>query len=167
MSDQYQLQNEHVLHIRVPTPNSPHKWTKIKTKKEYPAYTIIQAHFWLVTADFSFEGSGADQIWGVSRALVRTHTHIYTHTSCMCRVLSLLLLLPFTRPSLIIEHYWQGSDRIHCACWFLYVSTILWLTHRDCRIFKVRAWCSECVHTLDLVKWTLSNVCTFKKVQDG
>jgi hypothetical protein len=37
----------------------------------------------------------------------------------------LLLLLPFTRPSLRIEHYWQGSDRIHCACWFLYVSTIL------------------------------------------
>jgi hypothetical protein len=37
----------------------------------------------------------------------------------------LILLLSFTRPSLIIEHYWQGSDRIHCACWFLYVSTIL------------------------------------------
>ena len=36
------------------------------------------------------------------------------------------------------------------ACWFLSVSTILWLTHRDCRIFIVRAWCSECVHTLDL-----------------
>jgi hypothetical protein len=36
------------------------------------------------------------------------------------------------------------------ACWFLYVSTIMWLTHRDCRIFIVRAWCSECVHTLDL-----------------
>jgi hypothetical protein len=36
------------------------------------------------------------------------------------------------------------------ACWFLYVSTILWLPHRDCRIFIVRAWCSECVHTLDL-----------------
>jgi hypothetical protein len=30
------------------------------------------------------------------------------------------------------------------------VSTILWLAHRDCRIFIVRAWCSECVHTLDL-----------------
>jgi hypothetical protein len=26
----------------------------------------------------------------------------------------------------------------------------LWLTHRDYRIFIVRAWCSECVHTLDL-----------------
>jgi hypothetical protein len=25
-------------------------------------------------------------------------------------------LLPFTCPSLRIEHYWQGSDRIHCAC---------------------------------------------------
>jgi hypothetical protein len=36
------------------------------------------------------------------------------------------------------------------ACWFLYVSTISWLTHRNCRIFIVRAWCSECVHTLDL-----------------
>jgi hypothetical protein len=23
----------------------------------------------------------------------------------------------------------------------------LWLTHRDCRILIVRAWCSECVHT--------------------
>jgi hypothetical protein len=33
------------------------------------------------------------------------------------------------------------------ACWFLYVSTILWLTHRDCGIFIVCAWCSECVHT--------------------
>jgi hypothetical protein len=37
------------------------------------------------------------------------------------------------------------------ACWLLYVSTISWLTHRDCRIFIVRAWCCECVHTLDLV----------------
>jgi hypothetical protein len=36
------------------------------------------------------------------------------------------------------------------SCWFLDVSTILWFTHRDCRIFIVRAWCSECVHTLDL-----------------
>jgi hypothetical protein len=36
------------------------------------------------------------------------------------------------------------------ASWLLYVSTILWLMHRDCRIFMVRAWCSECVHTLDL-----------------
>jgi hypothetical protein len=27
-----------------------------------------------------------------------------------------LLLLPFTRPSLRIEHYWQGSDKIHCIC---------------------------------------------------
>jgi hypothetical protein len=34
------------------------------------------------------------------------------------------------------------------ACWLLHVSTILWLTHRDCRVFIVRAWCSECVHTL-------------------
>jgi hypothetical protein len=33
------------------------------------------------------------------------------------------------------------------ACWFLYVSTILWLTHRDCRIFR-------CVHTLDLGLWS-------------
>jgi hypothetical protein len=23
------------------------------------------------------------------------------------------------------EYYWQGSDRRHCACWFLHVSTIL------------------------------------------
>jgi hypothetical protein len=30
------------------------------------------------------------------------------------------------------------------ACWFLYVFTILWLKHRDCRVFIVRAWCSEC-----------------------
>jgi hypothetical protein len=45
-------------------------------------------------------------------------------------------------PKLNSEYYWHGSDRIHCACWFLYVSTILWLTHRDCRIFMVRAWCS-------------------------
>jgi hypothetical protein len=36
------------------------------------------------------------------------------------------------------------------ACWFLYISTILGLTHRDCRIFIVRAWCFECVHILDL-----------------
>jgi hypothetical protein len=21
------------------------------------------------------------------------------------------------------EYYWQGSDRIHCACWFLYFVT--------------------------------------------
>jgi hypothetical protein len=34
------------------------------------------------------------------------------------RFASCLLLLPFTRPSLTIEHYWQGPDRIHCACWF-------------------------------------------------
>jgi hypothetical protein len=40
-------------------------------------------------------------------------------------LLLLLLLLPFTRQSLRIEHYWQGSDRIHCVCWLLYVTTIL------------------------------------------
>jgi hypothetical protein len=28
-------------------------------------------------------------------------------------------------PKLNSEYYWQGSDRRHCACWFLYVSTIL------------------------------------------
>jgi hypothetical protein len=56
----------------------------------------------------------------------------------------------FHLPKLNSEYYWQGSDRIHCVCWFLYVSTILWHTHRDCKIFIVRAWCSECVHTLDL-----------------
>jgi hypothetical protein len=56
----------------------------------------------------------------------------------------------FYPPKLNSEYYWKGSDRIHCACCFLYVSTILWLTHRDCRIFIVHAWCSECVHTLDL-----------------
>jgi hypothetical protein len=32
----------------------------------------------------------------------------------------------------------------------MYVSTILRLTHRDCRIFIVCAWCSEWVHQLDL-----------------
>jgi hypothetical protein len=37
-----------------------------------------------------------------------------------------LSFFSFTRPSLKIEHYWQGSDRIHCVCWLLYVSTILW-----------------------------------------
>jgi hypothetical protein len=31
----------------------------------------------------------------------------------------------FYPPKLNSEYYWQGSDRIHCACWFLYVSTIL------------------------------------------
>jgi hypothetical protein len=37
------------------------------------------------------------------------------------------------------------------ACWFLCVSPICWLTHRDCRIFIERAWCSACVHILDPV----------------
>jgi hypothetical protein len=61
----------------------------------------------------------------------------------------LLLLLPFYPPKLNSEYYWQGSDRIHCVCWFLYVSTILWPMHRDCRIFIVCAWCSGymCTHT--------------------
>jgi hypothetical protein len=36
------------------------------------------------------------------------------------------------------------------TCWFLYVSTILWLAHRDCRIFIVSAWWCACLHTLDL-----------------
>jgi hypothetical protein len=42
-----------------------------------------------------------------------------------------LCLLPsfflFICPSSIVSitGAWQGSDRIHCACWFLYVSTIL------------------------------------------
>jgi hypothetical protein len=25
----------------------------------------------------------------------------------------------FNQPKLNSEYYWQGSDRIHCACWFL------------------------------------------------
>jgi hypothetical protein len=38
--------------------------------------------------------------------------------------------------------------------WCILVSVcfhnLMWLAHRDCRIFIVRAWCSECIHTLDL-----------------
>jgi hypothetical protein len=58
-----------------------------------------------------------------------------------------LFLLPRYPPKLNSEYYWQGSDRIQCECWFLYVFTIL---RTDCSIFIVRTWCSECVHTLDL-----------------
>jgi hypothetical protein len=64
---------------------------------------------------------------------------IFKKSICCCCFSS-----SFYPPKLNSEYYWQGSDR------FLYVSTILWLTNRDCRIFIVRAWCSECVHTLDL-----------------
>jgi hypothetical protein len=43
------------------------------------------------------------------------------------------------------------------ACWLLYVSTILWLTHRDCRIFIVFACCSECVHTFSGPRFIVSS----------
>jgi hypothetical protein len=45
------------------------------------------------------------------------------------------------------------SPTSYYTCWLLYVSTIVCVAnmHRGCRIFIVRAWWSECVHTLDLI----------------
>jgi hypothetical protein len=52
-------------------------------------------------------------------------------------------LLPLARHSHFA--FWELSCVRFSEC-----STILWLSHRDCRILVVRAWCSECVHTVDL-----------------
>jgi hypothetical protein len=60
--------------------------------------------------------------------------------------------LPAQAQFWVLPIYWQGSYRSQDTLFMLvlYVTTILWLMHRDCRIFIVRAWCSKCVHTLDL-----------------
>jgi hypothetical protein len=81
----------------------------------------------------------------------RPHKRKRSNIGCLSRIgVPVTSSSSFYLPKLNSDYYWQESDRIHCACWFLYGSTILWLTHRDCRIFIVRALCSECVHTLDL-----------------
>jgi hypothetical protein len=57
------------------------------------------------------------------------------------------VLLPFYPPKLNSEYYWQGSDRIRCACWFLYVFTILWLTHRVQDLYSACLMFWMCTHT--------------------
>jgi hypothetical protein len=86
-----------------------------------------------------------------------------------------LMFWPVLRRCHILRWDWSVLPLTHHSryaflSWFLCVSTIVWLTYRDCRIFIVRAWCCECVHTLDLglsrrerpaqsKKFTVDSVC--------